>query len=150
MEQHSNQEPTTRDDMEMYAALAARVKVLKASLAQAENLQAALAATLVARLPPEDNAAKYAHTFGHGVTVTVGWKESKRWVPVDGQSDDFWSWVQAESMWQFTTRTLKQEGVDTYIAANGGLPPFVKQMTSVAPDVRVKGLSEPAPPKTNL
>ena len=102
---------------------------------------------LTERLPPETDA--YAHKFSNGVTVQVSRKESERWVPVDGQSDEFWGWVWANNLGQqFSSRVLKQEGVDKWRDAHrtatmpdGELPPFIKRMTIVTPKVGVKGLT---------
>lgn len=149
----STPDPTpTLTLMELYAATEQRKAVLAQEAEQLTALQKSLAERLAARLDPEDANAKFAHTFTNGITVVVGKKTTERWVTVDGQSDEFWSWVHTNHLaQQFTTRTLKQEGVDlwreahrTALMPDGELPPFIKQMTTVTPHVGVKGVTKPS------
>jgi hypothetical protein len=139
--------------MELYASTEQRAKVLALEQEQLGALQASLSQQLVDRLPPGDTEAQFAHTFPNGITVVVSRKVQERWVPIDGQSDEFWTWVFSNNLApQFTTRALKQDGVDqwrrthqTPDAPDGALPPYIKRMSIVKPHVGVKGLT---PPKT--
>ena len=145
---------STLDLMQMYASMEVRLKALKAELEQINALQTTVSDELAGRLDPNDLEAAFAHTFPNGVTVQVQRQAQERWVPVDGQSDEFWGWVFNNNLaQQFCTRALKQEGVDTWRAAHktammpeGELPPFIKRMTIVKPKIGVKGLTNVLPP----
>jgi hypothetical protein len=143
--------PSTLDLMTMYATMAARQKTLTQELEQLAALMKTIELSLAAKLDPEDTEASYQATLPSGVTVRVAKHSRERWVPIDGQSNDFWNWVFTTGRAQeFCTRELKQEGVDVYRAAHrtpimpeGELPPFIKRMTIVSPKVEVKGLTKP-------
>lgn len=146
--------PTTLDLMRMYAVMEQRKTTLKTEIEQLDAFQKTIEDQLGARLQSDDDA-HFAHTFDDGLTVTVKRKKSERWIPIDGQSDEFWNWVHSNNLGaQFCTRTLKQDGVDqwreahrTSVMPDGELPPFVKKMTTTTPTVGVKGLVTPKAPK---
>lgn len=147
-------QPTTLDLMAMYATCEQQLAALKQQSESLSAFQATIAKQLTDRLDPNDMGAQFAHTFPDGRSVSVARKVQERWVPIDGQSDDFWGWVfKAGVAEQFCPRTLKQEGVDQWRAAHktqlmpdGELPPFIKRMTIVSPKIGVKGLTKPSTP----
>lgn len=144
-------QPTTLDLMRMYVVMEQRLGAIKAEAEQTVAMMKTIELMLTAKLDPDDDEAAFKHKFEDGVTVRVAKKSRERWVPIDGQSNEFWNWVFTSNLaQQFCTRDLKQEGVDQWRAAHrtpimpdGELPPFIKRMTITSPVVEVTGLKKP-------
>lgn len=144
-------QPTTLDLMRMYVVMTQRAAAIKAEAEQLAAMMKTIELTLGSKLDPNDDEAAFKHQFEDGVKVHVGKKKRERWVPIDGQSNEFWNWVFTSGhAMQFCTRELKQEGVDAWrethrtpLMPDGELPPFVKRMSIVSPVVEVTGLKKP-------
>lgn len=125
----------TTELMQQYAVLEQERSRLQLQLDRLSDAQKVVAAELAQRIPAESTSMGY--TLTNGVKVVVEKKTTSRFVPVDGQSDNFWGWVKENAKWDLVGRTVLQKGVSAYLEAHKTLPPHLRTMTVTEPTIRV-------------
>jgi hypothetical protein len=118
-------EPSTADLLEFYATQHVITKRLKAELASVEAVLDGLEEILLERIPPGLDSMAFVTTAGHKMKVSR--RETERFQPEGGHSDDFWAWAQKNNRWDMASRTVLQAGVKEYAAKHNAYPPFIER-----------------------
>jgi hypothetical protein len=137
---------TTLDLMQLRASLDAQAAPLRAQLKSLDATMELVDSALWEKLPEVNGEAQpISHAFPDGTVVSVKQKTTQRYIPAEGQSDQFWQWVRDGNRWEFTGRTLIQAAVEKWAAEHtnpftgaASLPPHVTTMQTKSVVVKVQ------------